>query len=202
MEPPFRLAAGSAAPKGPADSVTMRATPYRLTQGQPWLVNALAHQLTDRLVTDRGQAITAASVEEAKEILIRRQYTHLGSLMDRLRETRVRAVLAPMLAGSTPGDVPEDDRRFVLDLGLLRRSPLGGVEVANPIYREIIVRALAGGPSDSLPRIPATWLTAEGKLDKDALLREGSHSSTATWRRWASTRVGSSPSTAGRTLHP
>jgi hypothetical protein len=144
---------------------------FELTQGQPWLVNALARQLTQVLVPDPTRAITAADVEEAKELLIRRQDTHLDSLVDRLREPRVRVILEPMLAGTTPGVVSEDDRRFVLDLGLLRRSPLGGLEVANPIYREIIVRALASGPSDSLPKIPTTWLTPDGQLDEDALLR-------------------------------
>jgi hypothetical protein len=134
---------------------------YTLAQGQPWLVNALARQLTEVLVPDRARPITAADVDQAKEILIRRQDTHLDSLMDRLREPRVRAVLEPMLAGETPGDVPEDDRRFIIDLGLLRRSPLGGLEVANPIYQEIIVRALASGTSDALPQIPTTWLAHE-----------------------------------------
>jgi hypothetical protein len=144
---------------------------FGLTNGQPWLVNALARQLTQVLVPDPTAAITAADVEEAKELLIRRQDTHLDSLMDRLREPRVRVILEPMLAGTTPGVISEDDRRFALDLGLLRRSPLGGLEVANPIYREIIVRTLASGPSDSLPKIPTTWLTPDGQLDEDALLR-------------------------------
>lgn len=99
---------------------------------------------------DPSQAIDAASVDEAKEILMRRQDTHLDSLTDRLREPRLKAILEPMLAGGTLGDVPEDDRRFAVDLGIVRRSPLGGLEVANPIYREIIVRSLAGGPGDSL----------------------------------------------------
>ncbi|AUX44653.1 hypothetical protein SOCE26_061190 [Sorangium cellulosum] len=144
---------------------------FYLTQGQPWLVNALARQLTEVLVQDPAQPIAAAHVDEAKEILIRRQDTHLDSLMDRLREPRVRALVEPMLAGGTPGDVLEDDRRFVVDLGLLRRSELGGLIVANPIYREIIVRALAGGTRDALPQIPATWLSPDGRLDKEALLR-------------------------------
>jgi hypothetical protein len=143
---------------------------FELTQGQPWLVNALARQLTEVLVPDPSQAITAADVDESKHLLIRRQDTHLDSLMERLREPRVRAILEPMLAGETPGDVPEDDRRFVVDLGLMRRSELGGLEVANPIYREIIVRKLAGGPSDALPQIPTTWLAPDGTLDESALL--------------------------------
>jgi hypothetical protein len=143
---------------------------FELSQGQPWLVNALARQITEVLVPDPRQAITTAIVDQAKELLIRRQDTHLDSLMDRLREPRVRAILEPMLAGEILGDIPEDDRRFAVDLGLLRRSEFGGLEVANPIYREIIVRTLAGGPSDSLPQIPTTWLAPDGTLDEAALL--------------------------------
>lgn len=143
---------------------------YHESQGQPWLVNALARQLTQVVVTDRTRTITAADVQEAREILIRRQDTHLDSLVDRLREPRVRAILEPMLAGDPLGDVPEDDVRFILDLGLCRIDPAGGLVVANPIYREIIVRELTFTRRASLPHIPATWLTAEGKLDRRALL--------------------------------
>jgi hypothetical protein len=144
---------------------------FALTQGQPWLVNALARQLTQVLVRDRAEPIGAANVDEAAEILIRRQDTHLDSLIERLREPRVRAIIEPMLAGETLGEVSEDDRRFAVDLGLVRRSEAGGLEVANPIYREVIVRTLAGGAADSLPQIPSTWLTPEGRLDKGRLLR-------------------------------
>jgi hypothetical protein len=38
----------------------------------------------------------------------------------------MRALLEPMLAGGTPGTVPEDDRRLAVDLGLVRRSESGG----------------------------------------------------------------------------
>lgn len=144
---------------------------FLLTQGQPWLVNALARQLTEVLVEDPSEPITAAKVDEAAEILIRRQDTHLDSLMERLREPRVRAVIEPMLAGEMLGDVPEDDLRFVQDLGLARPSETGGLEVANPIYREIIVRALASSRTASLPSIPTTWLTPDGRLDKSRLLQ-------------------------------
>ncbi|WP_437902501.1 ATP-binding protein [Sorangium sp. So ce327] len=143
---------------------------FELTQGQPWLVNALARQLVDVLVKDRALPITAADVDRAREILIERQDTHLDSLVDRLRQPRIRAVIEPMLAGTTLGDVPEDDRRFAVDLGLVRRTAEGGLVIANPIYREIIVRELASGVRDSLPRIPATWLTQDGRLDADRLL--------------------------------
>ncbi len=109
-------------------------------------------------------------MDEAKEILIRRQDTHIDSLLERLREPRVQAIIEPMLAGEELGDVPEDDIRFAQDLGLVRLSAQGGLEVANPIYREVIVRTLAGTARASLPQIPVSWLTPEGRLDKDRLL--------------------------------
>jgi hypothetical protein len=48
---------------------------FHLTQGQPWLVNALARQLIEEIAPEATTNITPAMVEEAKEILIRRQDT-------------------------------------------------------------------------------------------------------------------------------
>jgi hypothetical protein len=141
------------------------------------------------LVPDRAAAITAADVDAAKEILIQRQDTHLDSLAERLREPRIRAILEPMLAGEPLSDVPDDDRRFAVDLGLLRRSAEGGLEIANPIYREVIVRVLASGPRDSLPQIPATWLTAEGRLDEHRLLE----AFLSFWRQHGEPLLGAAP---------
>jgi hypothetical protein len=61
-----------------------------------------------------------------------------------------------MLAGRIPGHVPPDDRQYLVDLGLVRRDPSGGLVIANPIYRQVIPRALASGPQDSLPHIRPT----------------------------------------------
>lgn len=116
---------------------------FALTQGQPWLVNALARQLVDVLVEDRAQPITRAHVDRARDILIERQDTHLDSLVNSLREPRIRALIEPMLAGTKLPAVPANDVRFAVDLGLVRMTQEGGLDVANPIYREIIVRELA-----------------------------------------------------------
>lgn len=96
--------------------------------------------------------------------------THLDQLADKLREDRVRRVIEPLLAGTEPGVVSQDDRDYLIDLGLLRRDGAGGLVVANPIYREVLPRALASGPQDALPRISPAWLKADGALDPDALL--------------------------------
>ncbi len=109
-------------------------------------------------------------IDQAKENLILRRVTHLDQLADKLREERVRRVIEPMLAGTALGEVPEDDRQYLVDLGLLRRANGGGLVVANPIYREVLPRALAGGPQDSLPQIRPTWLNADGSLNPEQLL--------------------------------
>ena len=162
---------------------------FHLTQGQPWLVNALARQLVEVIVRDPAQTITAARVDEAREILIRRQDTHLDSLAERLREPRIRAILEPMLAGEALGDIPPDDLRFALDLGLVRMTSEGGLDVANPIYREIVVRSLAFSSQASLPQIPATWLTADGLLDEGRLL----DAFLSFWRQHGEPLLGSAP---------
>jgi hypothetical protein len=143
---------------------------FDLTQGQPWLVNALAKEIVENMVTDTNVAITPEHIFQAKEILIARQDTHLDSLAERLREPRVKAIIEPMLAGLELGNVPNDDIQFVIDLGLCKMSPLGGLTIANPIYREVLPRVLTVTPMASLPQIAPSWLTPNGELDTEALL--------------------------------
>ncbi|WP_305071232.1 hypothetical protein [Myxococcus sp. RHSTA-1-4] len=141
------------------------------SQGHPWLVNALARQMVEQLVPDRARPLTAGHVDAAKEILLKRQDTHLDSPAERLREYRVRRILEPMLAGLSLGEVPEDDLRFVQDLGLVRAAKSGGLEVANPLYREVIPRVLANTTVASLPPQTSTpWLGADGRLDMERLM--------------------------------
>jgi hypothetical protein len=143
---------------------------FDLTQGQPWLVNALAKEVVEELLPDSQEPIAVSHIQIAKEILIQRQDTHLDSLAERLRDDRVRAIIEPMLAGQELGPVPPDDRQYLIDLGLLRRSAEGGLVVANRIYQEVLPRVLASSPQDSLPRISPAWLQSDGRLDSAKLL--------------------------------
>ncbi|AKV70404.1 MULTISPECIES: ATP-binding protein [Microcystis] len=145
-------------------------TAFNLTQGQPWLVNALAKEIVEKMVKDRSITITKKHILTAKEILINRQDTHLDSLAEKLREKRVKNIIEPILAGQTLPDTLADDRQYLIDLGLLRRDPMGGLVISNPIYREVIPRVLVQGTQDSLPLISPSWLTAKGELNIDALL--------------------------------
>ncbi|MFP4063762.1 MAG: AAA-like domain-containing protein [Halochromatium sp.] len=164
---------------------------WALTQGQPWLVNALAYESCFEIPAgrDRTRPIGVELIDQAKENLILRRVTHLDQLADKLREERVRRIIEPMLAGTALESVPEDDRQYLIDLGLLRRANGGGLVVANPIYREVLPRALAGGPQDSLPQISPTWLNADGSLNPDQLLS----AFLAFWRRHGEPLLGSAP---------
>jgi hypothetical protein len=145
---------------------------WELTLGQPWLVNALAYRACFKLHEgrDRTQPITLERIEQAKESMIVERVTHLDQLAHKLQEPRVRRIIEPMLAGSAMDEVPEEDRDYLLDLGLLRRDRRGGLVIANPIYREVLPRALASGPQDSLPAINPSWLAPDGSLDAERLL--------------------------------
>ena len=142
---------------------------FELTQGQPWLVNTLAKVAVEELVPEVSQPIRRAEIEQAKKVLIERQETNLDSLAERLREPRIRAILEPMLAGEIPSALPPDDVRFAIDLGLVRMTTAGGLEVANPIYREVIVRELSFTSRASLPAIQPSWLRPDGRLDPERL---------------------------------
>jgi hypothetical protein len=143
---------------------------YELTQGQPWLVNALAREMVDELVPDRTRPLGAEHVQQARERLLLRRDTHLDSLAERLREPRVRRVIEPILVGVFPSmDVMNDDLVYARDLGLIVDRP--SVRIANPIYQELIPRALTYLMQSVLPHQTAWYLRPDGSLDMAALLR-------------------------------
>jgi len=77
----------------------------------------------------------------------------------------VRAVIEPMILGDQLASASPDDLRFVLDLGLVVQSSDGAIEIANPIYREIVMRSLTTYVRASLPRLAPSWLGESGAID-------------------------------------
>jgi len=157
---------------GHAFSADALAEAWRLTRGQPWLVNALAYEACFRMAEgkDRGQPVTKELFRQAAENVILRRDTHLDQLVDKLREPRVRRVIAPLVGGERLEEVPEDDVQYLIDLGLLRRERGVGLRVANAIYREVLPRMLNVVTQDSIPALHPTWLKPDGRLDLNALL--------------------------------
>jgi len=146
---------------------------FTQSQGQPWLVNALAGLCTtrpDALVRDRTATVTRAHVLQAREILIERRDTHLDSLVDKLLEPRVRRVLEPILVGQTSFDATfDDDFTYTRDIGLVARRQ-GTVAIANPIYQEIIPRILTAHVQMGIAAETSWYLLPDGTLDVSKLI--------------------------------
>ncbi|WP_433509846.1 AAA family ATPase [Nonomuraea sp. CA-143628] len=143
---------------------------FELTQGQPWLVNALANEVIMEM--EVTGTITTAQVDEAKERLIRARATHLDSLAARLHEPRVKRVMEPVLAGTFP-DIDHtfsDDLSYATDLGLIKQKP--PLEVANPIYREVILRVLGDPSAQYVTADPRSFVLPDGRFDLPRLLEE------------------------------
>ena len=150
---------------------------FELTAGQPWLVNALGRELCfEEHAIDWKQTVNKADVEQAAEILIQRRDVHLDQLADKLTEPRVARIIESILIGEDENASQEDirsrlseDQQYLIDLGLVRVGTYG-LEIANPIYREIIPRELTDYRENMLGINPQWYVTADGKLDIDKVL--------------------------------
>jgi AAA-like domain len=139
---------------------------YHYSQGQPFLVNALARRLVQDIAPP-PEPIALHHVEQAKEELILSRTTHLDALAERLKEPRVAQIMAAVMGGKPDFeiDLNSDDMAYCEDLGLLRRRPR--VEPANPLYKEVLGRVLSQMVQPPLPDRP--WIKA-GKLDLPFLI--------------------------------
>jgi hypothetical protein len=144
---------------------------WDFSRGQPWLVNALAYETCFNMESgrDRRQPIRAWVVSEAKDRLIARRETHLDQLSDKLKEDRVRRVLVPLLAGvQDPRLIPEDDVQYVADLGIVTTE--GHIDIANPVYREIIPRELTYSTQLTISHQTQWYIKPDGRLNLNKLL--------------------------------
>jgi hypothetical protein len=69
-------------------------------------------------------------------------------------------------------DLLADDTKFCLDLGLVTREKSGALRPSNPIYRDVMVRALNYQTQIALPESLAQRWMDDKALDMSALLRE------------------------------
>ena len=118
------LLAWHTAETGQAFTADVLAAVWTRTVGQPWLVNALCRDACfDREESrDRSRLITADDVLDAKERLILARVTRLDALADKLREERVRRVVAPMLTGAADrGSYADRDEGVEQTLGYMDR---------------------------------------------------------------------------------
>jgi hypothetical protein len=147
------------------------------TQGQPWLVNAIAREIVVKILNhDFSQIISQAHVEQAVQTLIMRRDTHIDSLMERLKEPRVQRIVEPVILGEIESyDLLDDDYQYVLDLGLLKEFA-EQLAPSNPIYGEVIIRTLSYRSQMDItkhhdPQKASAYLV-KGKLDMKRLLSD------------------------------
>jgi hypothetical protein len=150
---------------------------YEQTQGQPWLVNAIACECVEKICKkDYSVPITREMAKTAIDNMILARGTHFDSLMERLKEQRVRSVIQPLIMGEELGiDKLSDDYLYTRDLGLIRDSG-GKTEPSNPIYAEVIVRALNWSVQeaikDSYENYAMPRYMKDGRMDMDFLIKD------------------------------
>lgn len=145
---------------------------WELTEGQPWLVNALAYEACFKTKENRDRSIkiTAEMIEQAKENIILRRDTHIDQLADKLQEPRIHRVISPILAGIKKEleEVPVDDLYYIRDLGLIKTD--GGTRISNPIYREVIPRELTYTKQMMIAHQPSWYINYDGTLNMEKLI--------------------------------
>jgi hypothetical protein len=116
---------------------------FEQTQGQPWLVNAIAREIIiEQLKKDFSKPITVEMVSEAINTIILRRDVHIDQLLDKLKEPRVQKIVEQLIMGEGANiKTLSDDYNYVKDLGLIRENNKI-IEPANLIYGEVIVRTL------------------------------------------------------------
>jgi len=146
---------------------------YENTQGQPWLVNAIASEIVEQILEfDTSREILPTHVDQAVQTIILQRYTHIDSLMERLKEKRVQRIVEPVIVGKNQGySLLDDDYQYVLDLGLLRYT---GEQIipSNPIYGEVILRTLSSRSQMEMANLQFPSYLRDGKVDMKKLLTD------------------------------
>lgn len=145
---------------------------YYWTQGQPWLVNALARECVEEIVVnDYAQPVTEKHIDQAAENIMMRRDTHIDSLLERLKEERVKKVIQPVLLGTLDYNLTDDDTSYCIDLGIIK-SESGKLLPSNPIYREVIIRSLTLTSQHQIEGLyDNIWVDSAGKLKINELLK-------------------------------
>jgi len=148
---------------------------FEQTNGQPWLVNAVACECVEKIAkNDYTVPITRNMAVQAVRNIILARGTHVDSLLERLKEPRVRKIIQPLIIGEEVADKSDDDYMFTKDLGLIKDDRVF-TEPANPIYAELIFRTLTRKAQESILNAGAKYAPPnyikDGKIDMNVLMR-------------------------------
>ncbi len=109
---------------------------WRLTRGQPWLVNAIANECVVKIHSLRyDETITVADVEAAKETIIRANPVHLDYLLYMVNSEWLKPYVDAGMRGKLTDALREDPAyKFLIRLGFFCETG-NTLEFANPLYR-------------------------------------------------------------------
>ncbi|QTA82001.1 AAA ATPase-like domain-containing protein [Desulfonema limicola] len=146
-------------------------TAWELSEGQPWLVNALGYEVCFNMEKNRNRSvsITPDMVRKAGENLILRRDTHIEYLAEKLADTRIQKVIEPVLAGhDEPENISVEDIDYAADTGLIKKDCK--IRIANQLYREIIPRELTYSTQLTIHQDPKWFITRDGLLNVKKML--------------------------------
>ncbi|MDR2200213.1 MAG: AAA-like domain-containing protein [Deltaproteobacteria bacterium] len=152
------------------------------SEGQPWLVNALASEAVENILqNDYTNTVRASHIDLAADNLVRRRDAHIDSLLAKLHDPLVSQVVESMLSLS---DIPSsalprekekvesynDSIQYCIDLGLVKKDVK--LRPANKIYSSVIIRCLNENVQEMFPKnVEGKWMDGK-KIDMTSLLKE------------------------------
>lgn len=120
------------------------------TEGQPFLVNRLGQLLTQEIVPDPSQPITATEVDSAIARLVNENNSHFYSMIS--KATPHRELLMPMLLyAQSRTDFLDPATQELIMYGVLRVIEEPGqppyARIGNPIYRKMLLLRFIASPT-------------------------------------------------------
>ena len=114
------------------------------TEGQPWLVNALAYEVTYNMREnlDRSVRIIPEMIDQAIENIILRRDSHINHVLGLLNEPKVKRIILPIVAheGIVDPSIPKDDIDYCIENGLLTKERCKQLRISNGIYKELVIK--------------------------------------------------------------
>lgn len=114
---------------------------YNLTAGHPFLVNRLAAITTEEIATDRTLPITLADLDKAQRRLVRETNYNFETLGRHAREHPAE-ILAILFGSVIPFNLNNSLVSTLYMQGIISESPTESCQIANPIYRQVLIAYL------------------------------------------------------------
>lgn len=111
---------------------------YEQSAGQPFLVNRIAAILTQEIAQDHAKAITRADLDDALQKLVRESNYNFETIA-RQAAPYADDVLKITFGAQYPFTLNDPLIKALHLFGVIRETTVGAAEIANPIYKRILI---------------------------------------------------------------